>query len=140
VPAGSFVLGPYTPDLEPGELVVGLRFPERRRTASVFIEHARRHGDFALLSVAATGTLGGDGVWRHVRLVLGGVADGPLAPPEAAAALEGTTLDAEAVEAAAAACVAAADPPSDVRASAEYRAHLIPFYVERALAELRGQA
>ena len=37
------------------------------------------------------------------------------------------------------ACVRAAKPRSDIRASAEYRRHLIPVYVSRVLAALEAR-
>jgi carbon-monoxide dehydrogenase medium subunit len=139
IDAPSFFAGPYMTELDPGELIVEVRFPAPEPRAAVFAEHARRHGDFAVLSVAATGVRDGS-AWHDVRIALGGVADTPLAVGAASAPLEGTELPADAIAAAAQACAHAADPPSDVRASAEYRRHLIPFYVTRALMELREQA
>jgi carbon-monoxide dehydrogenase medium subunit len=103
------------------------------------VEHARRHGDFAVVSVAATGLPAPDGRWRWIRIGLGAVADRARYARGASEALAGTRLDPADVEAAAARCLEEADPTSDVRASAEYRRHLIPILVERALGELAGR-
>lgn len=132
VRAEEFFLGPYSTVLEPDEMVVEVRFPVRR-TVSAVLEHARRHGDFAVIGVAVVGEPDGDGGWRAVRLALGGVSDTPFLAEKASEILSGSTLDADSIEQAAVAALEAADPPDDIRASADYRRHLIPIYVRRAL-------
>ena len=52
--------------------------------------------------------------------------------------LHGSRLSDEDIALAAAAALEAVDPPSDIRASAEYRLHLVPIYVRRVLNELRS--
>jgi len=132
VPAEEFFLGPYATVLEPEEMVVEVRFPVRR-TVSAVVEHARRHGDFAVISVAAVGEPNGDGGWGTVRVALGGVADAPFLAAGASEILSGSRLEREVAERAGTAAAEAADPPDDVRASADYRRHLIPIYVRRAV-------
>jgi 2-furoyl-CoA dehydrogenase FAD binding subunit len=71
--AAEFQQGMLATARAPDELVVAVRFPVRaanRRCA--FKEMARRHGDFAIVAVAAA--LDADGA---VRLGVGGVADRP---------------------------------------------------------------
>jgi aerobic carbon-monoxide dehydrogenase medium subunit len=51
--------------------------------------------------------------------------------------LSGSRLSDESITEAAEAAAEIADPPSDVRASAQYRRHLVPVYVRRVLTELR---
>ena len=140
IPAVDFFVGPYTTVLESAEMIVDVTFPAPSGTVGAIVEHARRHGDFAVVSVAATGVRDARGVWRSVRLAMGGVADRPVFAARASALLSGTRLDANVVRAAAQACAAEADPSSDVRASAEYRRHLIPVYLERALTVLVARA
>jgi carbon-monoxide dehydrogenase medium subunit len=135
--ADEFFLGPYTTALEPDEMIVGVRVPAPPGPVGAFAEFARRHGDFAILSAAVACGRGADGAVQSLRLALGGVADRPILVEEASERLIGTTLDADAIAAACAAAVRAADPSDDIRASAEYRRHLIPIYVERVLSELR---
>ena len=113
-----------------------VEFPDGAGTEAVVVEHARRHGDFAVVSVAATGRPAPDGSWRWIRIGLGAVADRARYARRASEGLSGTRLGPADVEAAAARCLEEADPASDVRASAEYRRHLIPILVERALTEL----
>jgi carbon-monoxide dehydrogenase medium subunit len=139
VPAAEFFQGPYTTALAPTEMLVGATFPDGTGTVTAVAEHARRHGDFAVVAVAAAGQPDGDGRWRWVRIGLGAVADRPVHAQAASALLAGTRLEPEAVREAAHVCLGEASPSSDVRASAEYRRHLIPIYVERVLAQLAAQ-
>ena len=98
----------------------------------------RKHNDFAVLSVVATGDRDDDGRWRDVRIALGGVADTPVLATAAGDALAGTELTDTDLEVAARASLEVIDPPTDVRATAEYRRHLVPVYVRRVLTELRA--
>jgi carbon-monoxide dehydrogenase medium subunit len=134
--AEAFFQGPYTTALEPTEMLEAVEFPEGAGTEAVVVEHARRHGDFAVVSVAATGLRAPDGSWRWMRIGLGAVADRARYARRASEGLAGTRLQPADVTAAAARCLEEAEPTSDVRASAEYRRHLVPILVERALGEL----
>ncbi|HVG77950.1 MAG TPA: xanthine dehydrogenase family protein subunit M [Patescibacteria group bacterium] len=134
--AEAFFQGPYTTALEPNEMLETVEFPDGAGTEAVVVEHARRHGDFAVVSVAATGLRAPDGSWRWMRIGLGAVADRARYARRASEGLAGTRLQPADVTAAAARCLEEAGPTSDVRASAEYRRHLIPILVERALEDL----
>ena len=134
--AEAFVQGPYTTALEPTEMLEAVEFPDGAGTEAVVVEHARRHGDFAVVSVAATGLPAPGGSWRWIRIGLGAVADRARYARRASEGLAGTGLRPADVEAAATRCLEECEPASDVRASAEYRRHLVPILVERALGEL----
>jgi carbon-monoxide dehydrogenase medium subunit len=132
LPASDFFRGPYTTALEDGTMVTGVSFPRSESAVSAFVERSRRHGDFAVISVAAVGVPGTDGAWQSLRLGLGGAAGRPrLGDPTEL--VSGTALEPDVVRAVGEACVEASSPFSDVRASADYRRHLIPIYVERAI-------
>jgi aerobic carbon-monoxide dehydrogenase medium subunit len=137
--AQAFFQGPYTTALEPTEMLEAVEFPDGTGTVAAVVEHARRHGDFAVVSVAVTGLPAPDGSWRWIRIGLGAVADRARYARRASEALAGTRLEPSDVAAAAARCLEEAEPASDVRASAEYRRHLVPILVERALDELAGR-
>lgn len=137
IPLSELYVGSYATALDLDELLVEVEVPEQPRFVA-FREMCRKHNDFAVVSVAATGDRDADGRWRRVRIGLGGVADTPVLATAAAAACEGTALDEADLDAAAEAALEVVDPPSDVRASAEYRKHLAPVYVRRVLTELRA--
>jgi carbon-monoxide dehydrogenase medium subunit len=139
IPLVDFYAGSYATVLEPDELVTAVEFPAHPQHVA-FAEFCRKHNDFAVLSVVATGDRGADGRWSDVRIALGGVADSPVLAVAAGAGLEGTSLADADLEAAAQAALDVVDPPTDVRASAEYRRHLVPVYVRRVLTELRGSS
>ena len=137
IPLAEFYTGSYATALELDELVTAVEFPRHPQHVA-FGEMCRKHNDFAVLSVVTTGDRDDDGRWRDVRIALGGVADTPVLAAAAGDALAGTELTDTDLEAAAQAALEVIDPPTDVRATAEYRRHLVPVYVRRVLTELRA--
>ena len=75
-----------------------------------------------------------DGTCSAARVGIGAVAPTALLVPDAAAALVGSKLDEDALQAAGAACTAAASPISDKRGTAEYRRKVIAVLCRRAAA------
>jgi aerobic carbon-monoxide dehydrogenase medium subunit len=136
IAAEELVQGYYTTSLAPDEMITEIAFPVGADHVGAFAEVARRHGDFAVLAVAATGVVGDDGAWRSLRIGLAGVGNRPVLCVEAAALGIGSRLDAETRRAIGEACLDVAEPKSDVRASAEYRRHLVRVYVSRVLETL----
>lgn len=140
VPASAFFQSFFQTAVNPGELLVETTFPAPAPGAGwSFTELARRHGDFALASVACVLEPGRDGRIARARIALGSVADRPVRAAEAEAALVGTRGEAPAREAAARAAAAPLDPPSDVHGSGAYRRHLVQVLVERAVGEAWGR-
>jgi len=136
LPVAELQAGSYATVLEPCEVLTEVVFP-RAPAHLAFAEQCRRHNDFAVVSVAAVGDRDPDGTWANVRVALGGVADQPVLAAAAGRIASGSALTDEVIAEAAQAALEVADPPSDVRASADYRRHLIPIYVRRVLTELR---
>jgi carbon-monoxide dehydrogenase medium subunit len=132
----DFLEGSYMTALEPEEMITEIRFPPAP-DAFAFLERSRKHNDFAVISVAVLGRRGAGGRWSDLRIALGGVNDRAVLAVDAAAVLDGTALEDEAIAEAAQSALAVIDPPTDVRGSAEYRRHLVPVYVRRALTALR---
>lgn len=129
----------YATVLDPCEVITAVTFPSPP-PHHAFAEVCRRHNDFAVISVACAGRRGDDGTWTDIRIGLGGVAETPVRVPAAEAALSGSSLADADLEAAGRLALEVIDPPTDIRASAEYRRHLTPIYVRRVLAKLRHAA
>ena len=131
--------GAYAATLAPDEVLTEIHFPPHLPYFA-FRECCRRHNDFCVLSVAATGHVSGDGRWSGLRIGLGGVNDTPVLADASMALLDGSRLDDADIAAAGAAALGAIDPPDDIRGSAAYRTHLVPLYVARVLRDLRASA
>jgi carbon-monoxide dehydrogenase medium subunit len=137
LPAEEFFTGMMSTALEPGEMVVELRYPRPPAgTGAAFVEFARRLGDFALAGAAAMLTVR-DGVCEKARLTIVGMGDGPFRAREAEAVLTDCPMNPKACKdafaEAAAKVVAAVEPGDDVHASASYRRHLAGVMAVRAL-------
>jgi aerobic carbon-monoxide dehydrogenase medium subunit len=133
IPAADFFLGFFTTALEPGELLLEVRFP-RPRPHAALQEFARRHGDFAIVAAAVAVDVDGDRM-SDARVVVGGVDEVPLRVQAAERALDGAAPGGEAFAEAGRAAAGAVEPSSDVHGSAEYRKELTDVLVRRALAE-----
>lgn len=140
VAAREFYEGPYTTLREPEELLTEVRIPLPPADHGYAYEKLKRKvGDYAIAAAAVVLTMDG-GVCRSASVALTNVADVPLLVPEAAAALEGTSVDAAAIEAASQACVAIAEPAADGRGPQDYRKRMAGVMATRALQRARQRA
>jgi CO/xanthine dehydrogenase FAD-binding subunit len=138
--ADGFFLGPLTTTLAEDELVTEIALPALRpNTGWGFEEFSMRHGDFALAAVATTLTAA-DGKVSEARLGTAGVGETPLRLRAVEAMLVGESFTPELAAEAARLARAAVDPPSDLRASADYRRHLVAALMERALNDAWARA
>ena len=139
--AADFFQGHFTTALDDDECVVEVRMPAADPSAGyAFQEVARRHGDFALVGVAAMLALGGDGRITDSRVALMGVADVPHRARAAEAELVGAEPSAETFAAVAQTATADLTPGSDIHGSAAYRRHLAAVMVRRTLTSAAERA
>jgi CO/xanthine dehydrogenase FAD-binding subunit len=133
--APEFFVGYLTTAAAPDELLVEARVPVTpARTGTAFLEVSRRHGDFALVGVAATLTLDAGGVCTACAVALTGVGPTPVVARDAARALVGVKPTADAYADVGRRVASALVPDSDLHASADYRKHLAGVLTRRALA------
>lgn len=132
----EFVLGPGKTALGPAEIVTSVHFARLPdRSAMAFLKQGRRKAmEISVVCVAACLTLDENGSkCLSARLAVGAAGPKAFRPQQAEAYLihqpPGRANFAEAARLAA----EASAPISDVRASAEYRRHLVAVMVERAL-------
>jgi CO/xanthine dehydrogenase FAD-binding subunit len=141
ISSDRFFKGYLTTDLGPDELLVGVSVPVAPpRTGAAFLEVSRRHGDFALVGVAALLTLDAAGVCTRAALALTGVGPVPVVAEEAARVVIGGKPTPAAFEEAGRRVSAALSPDSDIHASAEYRKHVGGVLARRALARAFDRA
>lgn len=133
IPAAEWFEGYLTTSRRPDELLVAVRFPAAAPgTGVAFQEVARRHGDFAMVGLAASLTLSG-GAIRDARLAFAGVSDVPVRAAGAEGVLVGERPSTELFDEAARRAAADIDPPADLHGSAEYRKKVAATLVRRSL-------
>lgn len=119
VKADDFFKGLFETALGPGDVLTAIRVPAAGGETRVgFNEFARRHGDYAMVGVAASAEADGEG-FSDVRLAYFGVDATPVRARKAETAL--TNGD---IEGAVKALASDLDPPSDVHSTAATKRHL----------------
>lgn len=122
VAAEDFFLSYYEVALEPGEMLVSVTFPALEPgTGWAFRELARRRGDFALVGAACVLAPNAPRNEATTRLVVFGVGERPVRVHAAEAELARADGDAPDLDCVRAAVSDAAQPLSDIHASADYR-------------------
>ncbi len=141
IAAQEFFRGFWTTDLQPDELLVGVRFPVwKGRCGYAVHEFARRHGDFAIAgAVVAVQLDAGDRVERCAIGLLG-MGSTPLRTSVAEKELIGREATVEAEEVGRLATADLSDVPSDVHAPASYRTRVGAAMVARAWDEAIREA
>lgn len=129
----DFPAGYMTPSIELDEMVTGATFPLwEEGHGYAFIEFARRHGDFAIVSAGALMTTDGAGKVDRVSIVVSGVGPSPLRCTEAEEMILGQTPELELFREAAE-TARAFDAMEDIHAPSSYRQHLAAVLSRRAL-------
>jgi aerobic carbon-monoxide dehydrogenase medium subunit len=140
VEATGFFRDLYETDLRPGEVVSAVLMPKPEPGyRSAIAEFARRHGDYALVGLAAHARVDGSAL-DDVRLVFFGVGARPVRAHAAGAVLGGRELDQATVRAAQAALAEDLEPTADVHVSAATKLHLARVLTARVLRQLVGEA
>ncbi len=129
VKAQDFFKGLFETALAPQEVLTAIRVPAANKGTRVgFAELARRHGDYAIVGLAASARADGKGL-IDVRLSYFGVGNTPVRAKKAETALASSNIDA---------AVAALDldPNDDVQATAKVKKHLAGVLLRRVAKQL----
>jgi carbon-monoxide dehydrogenase medium subunit len=141
VEASEFFVGALTTELQPDEMLAEIEWPlSKPSTGACFIEIARRRGDFAIVGLAATMTLGKRDECTHVRLAFCGAGETPIDASSAAKSLIGHAPTGAAILDVAATAQTMIDPGGSVHASADYQRHIAGVLTERALTTAHQRA
>jgi aerobic carbon-monoxide dehydrogenase medium subunit len=133
--AGEFFKGLFETALGPGDVLTAIRVPAATPTSRTgFAELARRHGDYAMVGLAASATADGKGV-KDVRLAFFGVGATPVRARKAEAAVASGKID-DAV----AALTGELAPTDDVQATGATKKHLAGVLLRRVVVQLMEAA
>jgi carbon-monoxide dehydrogenase medium subunit len=136
IAAEDFFVSFLTTALEPGELLVELRFPVHGADTGItlgFEELARRHGDFAIGSALVGLRHDADGTVNWARIGLGNAHHVPIRSRAAEAALVGRRPSEDVLRDVEEAVASDVAPLADAHGSAEYRRRVLKVMVRRAI-------
>jgi len=134
VKADTFYKGLFESALTPHDVLTAIRIPvATSETRTGFAELARRHGDYAMVGLAASARAAGKAL-SDVRLAFFGVGTTPVRARTAEAALAAGDVDA-----AAKAVATDLDPSDDVQASSAVKRQLAGVLIQRAARQLMGE-
>src|SRR5712671_6132049 len=140
IAAGDFFKGLYATALKTGELLVAAEFPlPKPGYASAFGELARRHGDYAMVGVAAHGSTQGK-KFSDMRVVFFGVADRPQRAMQLERALDGRPAAAKTIAVGLVELDADLSPRADFHGTAATKRHLAKVLAGRVLKTMQGVA
>ena len=144
LPTAGFFTGTWSTELDDDELLVGVGFPVWEGRCGWAVEElARRHGDFALAGAVVAVQVDDGGTVTRCAIGLLGLGSTPERATDAeVAAVGAASADVDATELGRLATAGLGAVPSDLHASADYRARVGATLVERAwtraIAEANG--
>jgi carbon-monoxide dehydrogenase medium subunit len=134
LPMREWPLGYLFTSMEADELLTAVHLPQWPAGHGwSFVEFARRHGDFAIVSVAALLQLDPARRVQRASIAIGGYTDKPVRLQAAEQLLVGQPLSEALFDQAAELAALLADPTSDAYVTGDYRRHLARVLVRRGL-------
>ena len=133
IAAEQYFHGLYETARAENELLIEIRIPsQNKENVSVFLELARRHGDFAIAGIAAYGKVAGQTI-ENMRLVYFASEDKPTIGQNAIAALNGKDWTDQTKADVAAALENDLEPMANLHGSAAMKMHLQKVLTGRAM-------
>lgn len=133
IKSSDFFTGYFATSLRQNEIIQEVRVPIPPHGSGGTYEKLRKgYNDFALVGVAVQLTIDRESICRSASVVLGGVAPIPVRAEETERALIGHKLSDRLIEDAAQKTPLKLSPPSDMRASCEYRLEMAKVLTKRA--------
>jgi aerobic carbon-monoxide dehydrogenase medium subunit len=134
IPCKDMFVDVFTTSVQPDEVLTEIRIPNLPpNSASGYIKHSRREGDFAIVGTGVALTLGKNNLCQDIKIGLGSVASTPIRAKAAEQYLKGKPLDDKTIAEAAEHAPEGADPPSDMHGSREYRLDMIKVFTRRTI-------
>jgi aerobic carbon-monoxide dehydrogenase medium subunit len=134
MPLGKFLKDAFTTELAHGELLseIAVKLPPKN-SGGAYIAFKRCAPVYASASSAVQLTMADKDTCKDAKIYLGCVGLLPVHASDAEKELAGNKVTAKSIAAAAAAAMAAGDPQSDMRGSADYKRLLIKSLTRRAI-------
>ena len=138
IPLTEFFTGPGESCLASDEILTDILLsPPQKSAKTIFLKKGRVKMDLAIASVAALLLMEKDKCCK-ARIAAGSVAPVPLRLSEVEALLERENISKKIADKAQLLAANTISPITDIRATEEYRRHIVGIYVERAIGELLG--
>jgi len=137
IPIKDFIVGPLMTAREADELLIAIHFPTSDENVSIgtsFREVSERHGDFAVVAVAAHLTFDG-AICTNAAVAFGGVDNTPVRIPQLEKTLVGQTLFPDIPAEALDLITDAISPSTDQHGTASYRRRVARELAARAIEE-----
>jgi carbon-monoxide dehydrogenase medium subunit len=132
----DFFTGVKKTQIRPDEVITALEIPLNDHVTSRWTRFARRNENvLSVVSVAVASEIGGR-MFGRSRIALGAVAPTPILAKESSSKLSGSPITQETVEQVSRLARDESKPICDVRASAEYRRHLVYVLTKRCINRL----
>lgn len=137
VQAREFYTGPLSSVRRADECLTEVRFPiwNGDKVRIGFQEISPRHGDFAIVAVAAQIQFDADRICRRAAVAVGGATSNPVRAAELESALVGKRIDMRLATEVSRTVDTILSPTDDLHASAAYRRRVARVLTERAISE-----
>jgi carbon-monoxide dehydrogenase medium subunit len=140
LPIDRFFTGPFETALQEGEILTEVRVPVMQtQEAAVYRKFTRRANDYGMTGVACWLKAGPDRTCEEIRVGITCVGMQAYRAKAVEAVLQGATLTAQRVAAAAEEAVQGIDVMADGYVPADYRAHLCQVETRRAILDCMSQ-
>jgi carbon-monoxide dehydrogenase medium subunit len=134
VAADDFFIDFFSTALGPDEVLTEIRLPlSSSDSGSAYQKMAHPASGYVVVSAGARIERSSSGQCASARIAMGGLAGGSRRAGAVESALQGQSLTAETIAAAAAKAAEGSDPEDDTYASAEYKRHMATLLARRAI-------